>query len=67
MQTLFLIMVVFGILSVVYNSDGLALIAKGALWLLIGGGCIILAVSILPIIFPFACIMGVLVLLFGKK
>lgn len=67
MQTIFCAMIAFAILSVVLGSEGFAKLAKGALVLLVAGGCIIFVFSILPAILPFIIIFGIIGLLFGKK
>ena len=59
MQTIFCAMIAFAILSVVLGSEGFAKLAKGALVLLVAGGCIIFVFSILPAILPFIIIFGI--------
>lgn len=67
MSTIFLVMIMFAIFSVIFDSKGFAVLAKGALFLLVCGVCIIFVFSILPAILPFVIIFGIIALLFGKK
>ena len=67
METIFCVMILFAIFSVIFGSKGFATLAKIALGLLVGGLCIIFVFSILPAILPFVLIIGVICLLVARK